>query len=199
MTLSKLRVNPEHACQQFAYRTAPASGSFNTGNVGGPCTISCTEAAPGFFDLKATATNVSSDYFYPWVGSGVGEVTVPKAVPDGSVVMTGGMNGCTIVVVDRLQNYIFYHDADSKHLTPMRMTVAKVAPNDYDPLDWGLKEFKSAMDSADQEDLKGDISYGHFVVAVKHKGQFGMYVTGVISLNGLRRLTQVSYCLGTFG
>jgi hypothetical protein len=46
----------------------------------------------------------------------------------------------------------------------------------------------------------GDVSYGHFVVAIKKNGRYGMYATGIMSLNGLKKLPfGVTPCIVTFG
>lgn len=209
MSLKTLRADPLNSCMCNVYRTCPAGGSFTgTGAMveGGGCTIGQSIAAPGFYDLKAVASSYSaSDYFFPWLRTGVGWVKVPKSAPDGTIVMTGGVNGCTIVVTEHLGHYYFYHDGDSKFLTSSMTVgteVARVAPKDYDPLGWGQKKFESALQDAARAGVRpvGDISYGHFVVTVKLAGRFGIYVTGVMSLNGLTKLpVGITPCVTTFG
>lgn len=208
MSLKTLRVDPLNACMRNVYRTGPAPGSFTSQGAlveGGRCSIGVTEVQTGIFDLKAVESSYgSSDYFYPWMRTGIGWVQVPKNVPDGTIVMTGGVNGCTIVVTEYLSNYYFYHDGDSKYLYPGLTTgneVARVAPKDYDPLGWGEKTFQNALGEAASAGIQpiGDVSYGHFVVAVKKDGRFGIYVTGVMSLNGLTKLpVGLSSCIVTF-
>ena len=118
MSLATLRSDPQNACLRNVYRTGPAPGSFTGQGAiveGGRCTIAATEVTTGVFDLKAIASNyASTDYFYPWLRQGVGWVQIPKNVPDGTIVMTGGVNGCTLVVTEFLSNYFFYNDGDSK-------------------------------------------------------------------------------------
>lgn len=84
--------------------------------------------------------------------------------------MTGGVNGCTIVVSEHGSDYYFYHDGDSKHLNLNAVRgniVAKVTPKDYDCLNWGNKLFAKELYQASQKGVKpsGDTSYGHFIVA----------------------------------
>ncbi len=207
MSLSTLRSDPKNACMRNVYRTGPASGSFTgAGDMveGGRCTITSGEASTGFFDLKATAKTTGTDFFYPWLRTGVGWVKVPKNVADGTIVMTGGVNGCSLVVSEQTTDYYFYHDGDSKYLKDDMVVgneIARVAPKDYDPLGWGQKTFESALQKAAQTGVKpvGDVSYGHFVVAVKKDGRFGFYSTGVMSLNGLTKLPiGLSTCIVTF-
>jgi len=212
MSLDALRADAKSACMQNVYRTGPAKGSFTaTGPLvaGGPCVISSDKdsKAKGFFDLKATATTgASNDYFFPWLMHGVGWVQVPKAVPNGSIVMTGGVNGCTIIVTEQGTNYHFYHDGDSSSIKPGQVVgneVARVAPKDYDPFGFAAKKFSDALQEAAQAGVKpkGDVSYAHYVIAVKQGGRFGFYVTGQISLNGLSKLPNGwgTSCIVTFG
>ena len=208
MSLALLRSDPMNACLANVYRTGPNPGSFTGAGAmveGGGCTIGSNEVNTGFFDLKATASNYASyDYFYPWLQRGVGWVQVPKNAPDGTIVMTGGVNGCTMVVTELLSSYYFYHDGDSKYLYPGMTTgneVARVSPKDYDPLGWANKIFQSKLHEGARAGVVpvGDVSYGHFVVAVKKDGRFGMYSTGVMSFNGLTKLpVGLSPCIVTF-
>jgi hypothetical protein len=200
-------VDPVSSCFRNVYRTKPADGSFTGAGAmveGGRCTIGETEVQTGFYDLRATSASGGSDYFYPWMRTGIGWVTVPKNVPDGTIVMSGGVNGCTLVVTEHGDDYYFYHDGDSRYLTAAQMTgseVARVRPRDYDPLGWGQKKFMAALEEASRAGVrpKGDTSYGHFVIAVRTGGRFGFYSTGVMSLNGLTKLPfGVTPCIVTF-
>ena len=196
MSLSNLRANPKTSCERNVYRTGPMPGSFkDAGDLveGGKCKITCTQIVTGFYDLKAQQSESGTDYFYPWLQRGVGYVCVPKGVPDGTLVITGGVNGCTLVVSELGTNYYFYHDGDSKHLKPGTVIgnqIAKVAPKDYDPFDFGQKAFIDAITQAklSGKSLDGDVSYGYFVVAVKNAGRFAFYSTGVLSVGGLKKL-----------
>ena len=208
MSLATLRADPVNACMADVYRMALAAGSFaGTGNLveGGRCTIDARAPAPGFFDLSATQAGAGGDYFYPWVRQGVGWVRVPKAAPDGTIVMTGGVNGCSIVVTQDGSDFVFYHDGDSRYLTPQMMTgteIARAGNKDYDPLGWGEKAFRNGLEDMRRRNItpKGELSYGYFVVAVKVAGRFGLYSTGAMSMNGLHRLpVGLSTCIVRFG
>ena len=209
MSLKQLRADPLNACLTNVYRTGPGRDAFNGAGAlveGGPCVIDAKEVQAGFYDLKAVPTGYTgSDYFYPWLRTGVGFVKVPKNGPDGTIVMTGGVNGCSIVVNELGSDFYFYHDGDSKFLGTVATVgtgVAKVTPRDYDPFDMGNKAFSAALASAAKAKVKptGDVSYGHFVVAVKVAGRFGFYSTGVMSLNGLAKLpVGLTTCIVKFG
>ena len=210
MSLDLLRGDPKSACMRNVYRTSPAGGSFVSSGAkfeGGNCTITCDPIAKakGFYDLTATAANgTTNDYFFPWLQRGVGWVRVPENLPDGLIVMTGGVNGCTLVATKSDGYFYFYHDGGSKYLQPADLVgtqVAKVQPKDYDPLEWGQKKFTDALAEAALKGVRpmGDISYGHFVIAVKKGGRYGFYATGLMSLNGLTKLPfAVTPCIVTF-
>src|SRR5262249_31587939 len=104
--LDKVRLDPKPEFESNSFRTGPASGSF-TAPEGGLCTITATKAADGIYNLVATAGG-GKDYYYPWLRCGVGWVKVPTNVPDGTIVMTGGVNGCTMVVSESNGYYYFY-------------------------------------------------------------------------------------------
>ena len=198
MSLAVLRLLPIDACRANIYKAGPESGSFtNTGTLveGGKCQINEEFVKPGMYHLKAKASDTGTDYFFPWLRTGVGYVKVPHAAPDGTVVLTGGVNGCSIVVSTLQNDYYFYHDGDSKCLIPGMVKgkeVARVGPDEYDPLNQARDQFSAALGTASGAGVKpaGDVSYGHFVLAVKKNGQFGLYSTGVMSLNGFTKLTQ---------
>jgi hypothetical protein len=208
MSLPILRIDPLTACTNNAYRTGPSPGSFNGQGAiveGGRCTIASMQLAPRIFQLTATAAaNAGTDYFYPWLQRGIGWARVPRNVPNGTIVMTGGVNGCTLVVTEFMSDYYFYHDGDSSHLYRGLTTgreVARVAPRDYDPFDRGRKAFESELSTAASRGVRpaGDVSYGHFVLAIKNNGRFGMYATGLTSLNGLSILPPaITPCIVTF-
>jgi hypothetical protein len=60
----------------------------------------------------------TGDYFFPYAnGMGpVGACQVPDGCSDGTLVLTGGMNGCALQV-DKHRGYkMWYHDANGKQL-----------------------------------------------------------------------------------
>jgi len=204
MSLSLLRGDPLEACKSYRFRTGPKPGSFKNVEQGGACTISCSKAANNIYDLEAS-DSAGSDYFYPWLQRGVGWVRVPKTISEGTSVMTGGVNGCTLVVSETLGHYYFYHDGDSKYLTAGQVVgneIARVEPKDYDKFEMGNKLFRATLADTIQagKEINGDLSYGHFVIAVRKGGKFGFYVTGVMSINGLTALPYaITPLIVTFG
>lgn len=200
MSLPELRRTPKNACERNVYITSQGV-AFPAYPVGGRCEIRAKQLQTGFFELRAYPDDAAGqDYFYPWVPDGVGTVQVPKNVPDGTIVMTGGLNGCGITVSEEGNSYIFYHDANCQYLTPANTrgkVVATAKPRDYDPLDWGFKAFQHALL---QKEPSGEVFYGHCIVAVKKEGKFGLYVTGSMKLSGKRTQLplNVSQCIVTF-
>lgn len=200
MSLISLRSDPATATTANVYRTGPAKTwplAQGTLVAGGPCMVGGKEAQAGVYDLSAHPQSpiAVTDYFYPWLRTGVGWVAVPKTAPEGTIVMTGGLNGCTLVITENGGNLNFYHDGDSKYLKPgmaVGTEKARITPDMYDPSGFAITMFSNALRDAALAGVKpeGDVSYGHFVVAVKKNGKFGFYGTGVMSLNGLTRIPQ---------
>lgn len=202
--LEALRRDPTNACIGARFKTGPKPGSWDvSAPEGGACRISAKKLDTDIYELQAES-GAGTDYFYPWLRCGVGWVRVPDTVPDGTMVVTGGVNGCSITASHHGGYYYFYHDGDSKYLDDGMVQggkLAHVAPKDYDPLGMGNTTFSLALQEASRKGVKpkGDTSYGHFVMAVKTKGRFGFYASGIMSLNGLRKLPfGITPCIVTF-
>ena len=180
--------NPAAIVKATAIRTQPASGSFSGGQVGGVCELT-ESSTEGTYTLTASA-NKGTDYFYPWLQRSFGWVKVPKSVSDGTIVATGGLNGCTLIVSTKGNDLFFYHDGDSKYL-PLGSTsiegeeIIRIKPGDYDPGDVVHKSFVATMSSYSTRGLaipSGDVSYGIYVIWVKVNGQFVAVSSSVVSI-----------------
>lgn len=104
--LMRLRTNPT---QDALYKAFYVDVSGMAGaQIGGPVRIS-HEEQHGITVLKITPGG--SDYYFPYV-RGVGQVTVGPVgrIPEGTIVVTGGMNGCALEVTVRNNQFVFYHD-----------------------------------------------------------------------------------------
>jgi hypothetical protein len=128
-----------------------------------------------------------NDYCFPYVGNGFGWVSVPKNIPDGSLVVTDGLSGCDIIVTDHAGAYNFYHDADGKALQAygsalIGREVVRIGPAAYDPGDQLHNTLAQFTQKAELR--KSPIQGGHFIVAVKHDGHFGLYVSGYRTAGG---------------
>jgi hypothetical protein len=101
--------------------------------------------------------------------------------------MTDGLSACNIVVTDNADCYNFYHDADGKALQQFGSAligreVAKVCPADYDPGNQlnGIMAQYTKNEEFKQKPIQG----GHFIIAVKRNGRFGLYVSGFMTAGG---------------
>jgi hypothetical protein len=112
--LQLLRHNPDAAMEKFAFFVD--IGGFTTAQKGGGGAVSLKEGANQNGVTCLTIEAGGNDFYFPWVPSGVGEVIVPIKPDDGTIVVTGGMNGCTLQVNKDANHYYFYHDADGKYL-----------------------------------------------------------------------------------
>jgi hypothetical protein len=187
--LDDLRKNPdaEMAKSDFmldpqGYRTTP--GAEARSEIGGPCTLTETGTTNGVTRLKVTNDPNGKDYYFPWVNRGVGEVNVPKDAPDGTMVVTGGMNGCGLLVTDEGSHYNFYHNADNCRLgdaegcvKPAKgNVVCSVEPKDY----LGRVDAANMGQRIVEEDPTAGKSYFHQMVMVKNEGTWKVYDSGII-------------------
>jgi hypothetical protein len=180
--LDQVRSNPDAAFEIYDfYVDASRSSVVSDGRVqtGGPCTI-LEECNRTLVTLKV-GNLPGRDYYFPWKPSGVGIVEVPMAAPDGTIVVTGGMNGCSVEVIQRGSTLVFYHDADG---CQMRNTVpvdgSPIFRRDYKeyaPHDIGYK----TMDA-----LKATRAYLYQFVFVKTGQIWKAFVSGVM-LDGSQR------------
>jgi len=188
--LDQLRTSssPAALVKATAIRTQPASGSFVGTQSGGLCEL--TEASSGSLVTLTATANKGTDYFYPWLQRSYGWVKVPDSVSDGTIVATGGLNGCTLIVSRKGSDLCFYHDGDSKYLPKGSKSIegdeiVRIAPNDYDPGDIVHKSFVATMASYSTRGLampSGDVSYGIYVLWVKTKGEFIAISSSVVAV-----------------
>lgn len=142
---------------------------------GGPCKLTEQNTAADNV-IKLEVSNGGNDYYFPWVNRGVGEVKVPKMASEGTIVTTGGMNGCSLVVTELDNHYIFYHDADSKYLGKLKPAegkeVCRIGPKDYSPLDIGNKLVL--------ESPKEGLAYLHQIIIIKHGGKWKVFSSAIL-------------------
>ena len=187
--IDQLRLNPRPICVANGIRTGPEAGSFVGTQQGGQCQINEASDGTDVYTLTATA-GAGTDYYFPWLQRSWTYVRVPQNVPNGTIVMTGGVNGCSLIVSDDHNDYVFYHDGDSKYLPVgsnkiVGNEIVRIVPADYDPNDYTQTVFTSYLQSYKKAKLpmpSGDISYGNFVLFVKVNGQFDACATAVLSL-----------------
>lgn len=180
-TLSNFRLNPETTIQTAdfvvdarGFKTIAIPGYKNS-TYGGPCTLEEVETVNGVTRLKAK--NGGSDYLFPWVNRGIGEVNVLRKSPEGTIVVTGGMNGCTLAVTENGPHLIFYHDADSCHLgvdkAATGANVCTVGPSQYiGPANKG--------ESIVMETIGDGSAYLHQLIIIRHSGVWKVFGCGIV-------------------
>jgi hypothetical protein len=120
---AKLRVDPDSAFAENDF--VVDSTVYTGGTIGGSCRILCNEIGSKIFRLNAEAGH--GDWFFPYVWTtegGVGTCEIPAGQPDGTIVATGAMNGCTLQVNRSHDDLFFYHDTNSVSMS------GKLAPGD---------------------------------------------------------------------
>lgn len=141
--------------------------------IGGPATLSETvESNINRISLK----NGGKDFFFPWVNRGVGEVAVPINQPNGTIVTTGGMNGCALQVNRHGNNLIFYHDADNRYLgtlkPPQGRQLCRIEPSLYMKLPYG--------ETIVEQNPTSGMSYLYQMICVRHNGKWKVTYSGII-------------------
>ncbi len=158
---------------------------YTTTTLGGICGLACEPAGGNIY--KLTARQGSGDYLFPYINSdqgGVGVCVVPAGRANGTLVVTGGMNGCALEVNKSGSDFYFYHDNNSTSLkgklTPGEV-VCRVNYKDYvGPLDIGQKLVDQYLTE------RVGAGYEYYCITVRSGGRWKVYVSALI------RVTTVS-------
>lgn len=110
-TLARLRLSPDDVFRSddFIVETGPGTG--------GACLLTCETVAPAIHRLRVGAGQ--GDWMFPYVTTqqgGVGTCAVPAGAPNGTIVVTGGMNGCALHVSQSNGMLHFFHDLNSRSM-----------------------------------------------------------------------------------
>jgi hypothetical protein len=121
----------------------------------------------------------NQDYFYP-VHHKVGSCSAPIGTcQNGTIILTGGMNGCSLQVYKNGDPFNFYHDYNGEHLAdlnPQGTPVCAIHSRDYAGLiSFGEKQAKELIK------LNQMAIYEHSLITVRINGKWGIYVSGVIT------------------
>lgn len=195
--LKALRKNPETtiAAEDFFVDVTGFKPKVDKVNAkwefGGPVTLTAVDGGAGVtrITLKAGGT----DYFFPWVNRGVGEVEVPDNAPNGTIVVTGGMNGCSLHVSQDGDKVIFYHDADSCYLGQGKFAAARgnklirVEPKTYMKIPYGQTIV---------EEMRDGSAYLYQMLCVKHGGKWKVCYSGIIIGPGIKMPIKRSFTPG---
>lgn len=179
-SLERLRRVPLDAMQRNAFHVEDEA--YQGRATGGPCSLRCADLGNDVVGL--TVEGGGRDYFFPWVPKGrggVGDCLVPTGAPEGTVVLTGGMNGCAFQVNREDGGLRFYHDADSNSLGPVPGTQrCRVGYFDYATR---LELGRQAMLEA-QPRGSGGFYYAYYLMAIKLGTRWQVYASGVLANGG---------------
>ena len=112
--LSKLRSDPKAVINDYAFVVA-GSAAYDGRTDGGPCTISCAPIGNNIYRLTPSQGS-GPDFYFPYVSEnlngGVGQCRVPADAPDGTIVLTSAMNGCSLDIRRSGADLVFRHIAN---------------------------------------------------------------------------------------
>jgi hypothetical protein len=193
--LAALRANPLAAFEKYGF--VVQSETYLQGDSGGPCIIECSNHNDNIYLLRAK-DRAGGDWYYPYITSGtsVGRCRVPVGQPDGTLVVTGGMNGCA-TQVNRVDGgfFEFHHDKNScsiaklPHLLPGRV-VCHIGYEDYA----GPNERLQQNIVADAASRGVMTAHEHYVIAVKAKGRWHMFNSSILrNMTGGKKLSFQTY------
>ena len=130
--LISLRLSPRQAVASKMFYV-DTQGMNNT-QIG--CSVRIKpEIQRGITVLKITPGG--NDYYFPYV-QGVGEVSVGATnnIPEGTIAVTGGMNGCALEATVKNNQFVFYHDQNGRCMNGVRnagRTVCRITEASYWP------------------------------------------------------------------
>lgn len=84
-----------------------------------------------------TLVSGSSSYYFPYItGGNAGYIDVPNGCKDGTMAITGAMNGCALEVrySSNKNCYTFYHDANGRSMPPLedgQKIVCRITADHY--------------------------------------------------------------------
>lgn len=143
--LQNIRHDPSLAQRSaFTISTAPGFNQPFQDNIGNMASFSVSsfkaEGGQTIYNILVSKNENSRDYFFPYVTTGqgrppVGMVNVPIGLPQGTIVMTGGLNGCALQVNQNNGYLLFCHDLDGKYIpsafSPQGQILSRVTFRDY--------------------------------------------------------------------
>lgn len=124
--LNEVRLNPESAFAKMGFITNVEKEGYDQGGKRS-VEIICRDEREQIYEWSVE--NKPGDiYYFPYKNrrlnaqgqncKGIGHVIVPKGEPDGTIVLSGGMNGCGLQVNKfDAGNLIFMHDQDSEAIS----------------------------------------------------------------------------------
>lgn len=167
--------------------------------LGYSCSVQCAEIENNVFQLNISKGG--TDYYFPYVladSGGAGMCKIPFGVPDGTLALTGSMNGCALEVRRVSDGFLFYHDANGTCLanSPLQMgvLVCRVDAARYEGP--GRVGFNTSLpyqrppnttDWLGRTVMHSMLYFEHGIICVKNGNRWGVYATGVFKKNTKRR------------
>ncbi|MBN8890550.1 MAG: hypothetical protein ABS99_01875 [Acetobacteraceae bacterium SCN 69-10] len=199
--LALLRADPDSAMAKYGF--VVGSDVYTAGNTGGACLLSCEPLGHNIF--KLTAKQGFGDYLFPYVNGtpGVGDCTVPQGQEDGTIVTTGGMNGCALQVNRFGANFHFYHDNNGVSIAALGIVppgnmVARVNYKSYaGPLELGKKLAEDAFNTVNTRTttVATTAQYQYFCLNIHVGGRWKVYYSSILE-TGTTTISN-TYLLGT--
>ncbi|WP_147426585.1 hypothetical protein [Trinickia fusca] len=132
MNLMRLRMFPSETAGRnvFFVKNASIPGVPTGGRVNIATTL-----INGINELTINRSESGRDFYFPYV-HGVGNVTVGpvNGIAEGTIVVTGGMNGCALEVTVQNNQFVFHHDSNGRCMGRVRnagATVCRIEANAY--------------------------------------------------------------------
>ena len=176
-----MRADPSAAFEKCGFFVT--SDVYQNTTLGGPCAVHCEPANGAVY--KLTAKQGQGDYFFPYVhvtSGGVGVCIVPAGQAEGTIVMTGGMNGCALQVNRSGNDFYFYHDANgvsmAGKLTPGDV-VCRVEYKDYAGR-MGLGEKLSVDFNRSESSGKGGMVHEYYLITIRSGGKWQVFCSALL-------------------
>jgi hypothetical protein len=176
-----MRADPDTAFEKYGFFVT--SEVYTNTTLGGPCAISCKSANGAVYQL--TAKQGQGDYFFPYVhvtSGGVGVCIVPVGQAEGTMVVTGGMNGCALQVNRSGTDFYFYHDANGTSMMGKLTPGTVVCRVNYDSyagkMNLGDKistEFNRAAVGG-----KSGMVHEYYLITIRSGGKWKVYSTALL-------------------
>lgn len=175
--LHMMRSDPDTAFDTYGF--IPGHG----GALSAECSVKITKLFDRIYKIEPDFSG-RGDYFFAYGRyKAPAYVEVPVGRPDGTVVFTAPMNGCSLQVNKVKGGFHFYHDPFSTSMSgdePGEI-VCRVEPKDYDKIDLGSQQIAAQRGSS----YGG--TYGIAIVSIHHAGKWKVYsspVAGPVSNKG---------------
>ncbi|KVT66464.1 hypothetical protein WK56_29795 [Burkholderia ubonensis] len=135
----------------------------------------------GINEMTVAQSEGGADYFFPYIWEGTGNVAVGpvNGIAEGTIVVTGGMNGCALEVTTRNDQFVFYHDKNGYSMGKVRnagTTVCRITSRAYWP-----NEFERIGQ-------RGQMPLVQFICVYRHSCwhvlSFGLYIDNHRNVTG---------------